>query len=162
MTKRATPTPEAADKSLIALDRQLCFMLYSASRAMTRAYQPMLQAMGITYPQYLVLMVMWEWCDSDIDTPSVSALGARLKLDSGTLTPLLKRMETRGLVERRRCAEDERKVLLSLTAAGESLEQQALAWVSGALEEGPVDREELDALREKLRHFLLAIDDSHP
>lgn len=102
------------------LDDQLCFALYAASRAFTRAYQPLLGPLGLTYPQYLVLLVLW-----DEDGPSVRELGDRLGLDSGTLTPLLKRMEEAGLVARTRDPEDERVVRVTLTRAGRALEARA-------------------------------------
>ncbi len=102
------------------LDAQLCFALYSASRAFTRAYGPLLAPLGLTYPQYIVMLVLWER-----DDLSVSELGERLALDSGTLTPLLKRLEEAGLVERRRDTDDERIVRVRLTRAGEKLEERA-------------------------------------
>jgi DNA-binding MarR family transcriptional regulator len=102
------------------LDEQLSFALYSASLAMTKAYRPMLEALGLTYPQYLVMMALWEG-----DAPGVSELGERLGLDTGTLTPLLKRLEAAGLVERRRPPEDERRVEVRTTAAGRALRRQA-------------------------------------
>lgn len=104
----------------LRLDDQLCFALYSASHLMTRAYRPMLTALGLTYPQYLALLVLWE-----ADDLTVGALGERLYLDSGTLTPLLKRMEAQGLVERRRDPADERQVRIRLTEAGRALEAEA-------------------------------------
>ena len=94
-----------------ALDQQLCFALYSASLAMTKVYKPLLDQLGLTYPQYLVLLALWEQ-----DGQTVSGLGERLYLDSGTLTPLLKRMESAGWIERQRDATDERLVLIHLTA----------------------------------------------
>jgi MarR family transcriptional regulator, organic hydroperoxide resistance regulator len=105
----------------LALDQQLCFALYSASLAMTKLYKPLLDPLGLTYPQYLVLLVLWQ-----DDGLSVSQLGQRLALDSGTLTPLLKRLEVSGLVQRLRDAADERRVLLQLTAAGRALRSRAL------------------------------------
>lgn len=102
------------------LDEQLCFALYSASRALTRAYQPLLEPLGLTYPQYLVMLVLWEG-----KPMSVSELGRRLALDSGTLTPLLKRLEEAQLVERRRSESDERVVHISLTKAGSALGARA-------------------------------------
>jgi DNA-binding MarR family transcriptional regulator len=98
------------------LDDQLCFALYNASRAMTAAYAPILEELDLTYPQYLVLMVLWE-----TDGARVSAIGDRLALDSATLTPLLKRLEARGVIERRRSSEDERVVEVFLTAEGKRL-----------------------------------------
>jgi DNA-binding MarR family transcriptional regulator len=102
------------------LDEQLCFALYSASRALTRAYAPLLEPLGLTYPQYLVLLVLWER-----DGVPVNQLGERLALDSGTLTPLLKRLAAQGLVERRRGEDDERVVRIHLTPAGRALRSKA-------------------------------------
>ncbi len=101
------------------LDDQLCFALYSAARAVMGAYQPVLSALDLTYPQYLVLMVLWEEKEC-----RVSRLGERLELDSGTLSPLLKRLEARGLVERHRSEKDERVVDIRLTAEGKKLEKK--------------------------------------
>lgn len=106
---------------VLRLDEQLCFALHAASRAMTGAYQPLLEELGVTYPQYLVLMALWEE-----DGARVSRLGERLYLDSATLTPLLKRLESRTLVERRRSRVDERVVEVFLTPEGKRLEQRAL------------------------------------
>lgn len=108
-----------ADQSLL-LDNQLCFALYSASLAMTKLYKPLLDELGLTYPQYLVMLVLWEG-----DGLMVSELGQRLCLDSGTLTPLLKRLESTGLLSRMRDAEDERRVRIQLTAAGRKLKARA-------------------------------------
>jgi len=104
----------------LLLDNQLCFALYSASLAMTKLYKPLLEDLGLTYPQYLVMLVLWEQ-----DGLTVSALGERLFLDSGTLTPLLKRMEHSGLVTRQRSAEDERRVEVRLTSDGKKLKTRA-------------------------------------
>ena len=90
----------------LALDDQLCFKLYAASRAVTRAYKPMLDRLGLTYPQYVVMLVLWEWHAAAPAQPTVKALGERLMLDSGTLTPLLKRLEQLALVRRQRSARD--------------------------------------------------------
>lgn len=114
----APPTSPSDD--LLSLDRQLCFALYSASLAMTKLYKPLLAPLGLTYPQYLVMMVLWEHADL-----TVNDLGKRLQLDSGTLTPLLKRLEAAGLVQRQRDQEDERRVRITLTASGRSLKDQA-------------------------------------
>ena len=102
------------------LAEQLCFDLYAASRAVTAAYRPALTELGITYPQYLVLIALWEH-----ESLTVRDLGEQLRLDHGTLTPLLKRMESSGLVERRRDNADERFVVVSLADRGESLRQHA-------------------------------------
>lgn len=104
----------------LLLDQQLCFALYNASRAVIRAYAPLLEPLGLTYPQYLVMLILWEE-----KAASVKALGERLALDSGTLTPLLKRLEQRGLVTRRRDTADERVVRIELTAAGQKLRTKA-------------------------------------
>ena len=105
---------------MLQLDHQLCFALYSASLAITKLYKPQLDALGLTYPQYLVLMVLWEH-----ERQTVSELGARLSLDSGTLTPLLKRMDAAGLVARLRDATDERRVHITLTPAGKHVKTRA-------------------------------------
>ena len=113
-TQKFTP-----DEALL-LDNQLCFALYSASLAMTRLYKPLLDELGLTYPQYLAMLVLWEQ-----DGVMVSELGDRLSLDSGTLTPLLKRLEAAGLVARIRDVQDERRVHVPLTAAGRKLKARA-------------------------------------
>ncbi len=114
----------------LELDLQLCFPLYAASRAMTRAYAPLLEPAGLTYPQYLALLALW----SGPDGQTVGELGRRLRLDTGTLTPLLKRLEAAGLVTRERDPADERRVVVTLTPAGDAL-QDDLAHVPGALVE---------------------------
>ena len=106
--------------SLLDLDRQLCFALYSASLAMTKAYKPMLSELGLTYPQYLVMLALWQH-----GSQRVGELGERLGLDSGTLTPLAKRLQMLGLIERKRSDVDERQVEISLTAAGKKLRARA-------------------------------------
>lgn len=114
------PSPEAPPNPALLLDNQLCFALYSASLAMTKLYKPLLDALGLTYPQYLVMLVLWEG-----DGLSVSALGERLSLDSGTLTPLLKRLEAAGWLVRQRSAEDERRVEVHLTPEGRKRKAKA-------------------------------------
>ncbi len=106
----------------VQLEKQLCFAVYSASHAFTRAYRSLLDPLGLTYPQYLVLLVLWER-----DGLRVKEIGARLYLDSGTLTPLLKRLEASGYVRRRRETGDERQVSVMLTPAGRALEKKALS-----------------------------------
>jgi MarR family transcriptional regulator, organic hydroperoxide resistance regulator len=121
--------------AVLSLDRQLCFALYSASRAMTAAYRPVLTEMNLTYPQYLVLLVLWEARDT-MDAASatgatgegrvtVGQLGERLQLDSGTLSPLLKRLEANGFVRRERSRDDERLVEVTLTESGRALQSRA-------------------------------------
>lgn len=106
--------------TLLQLDHQLCFALYSTSLAMTRLYKPLLDDIGLTYPQYLAMLVLWQQ-----DGLTVSGLGERLFLDSGTLTPLLKRLESAGLISRIRDAQDERRVHITLTASGRKLKARA-------------------------------------
>ena len=118
-TKTQTPAARAAGDHL-RLDNQLCFALYAASGLVTRAYRPLLEPLGLTYPQYLVMLALWEQAPR-----TVKALGQALELDSGTLTPLLKRLEAAGFVTRTRDAEDERRVQIALTQAGETLREKA-------------------------------------
>jgi DNA-binding MarR family transcriptional regulator len=133
---------------------QLCFQLYTASRLVVRAYQPVLARLGLTYPQYLVMLVLWEADDAGTDALSVGDLGERLWLDSGTLTPLLKRLEKQGFVERRRATHDERVVLVAPTDTGRALARDA--------EQVPVELvcayggnpRDLVALREGVRAFV--------
>lgn len=113
-------SPHPHDDDFLRLDQQLCFALYSASLAMTQRYKTLLRPLGLTYPQYLVMLVLWEG-----DALAVHELGQRLHLDSGTLTPLLKRMETAGWLKRDRDAEDERRVRVTLTDKGGRLREQA-------------------------------------
>jgi MarR family transcriptional regulator, organic hydroperoxide resistance regulator len=130
----------------VALDDQLCFALYAASRAVTARYRPMLEEIGLTYPQYLVMMLLWE-----TDHQTVGQLGSRLALDSGTLSPLLKRLTAAGLVTRHRRVEDERSVSIALTEQGRALQDKAFRIseeMIGAIGFGP---EEFDELRERLR-----------
>lgn len=107
-------------REALRLDRQLCFALYRASGQMTRAYRNLLEPLGLTYPQYLVMMVLWERSPR-----TVNEIGEAVDLDSGTLTPLLKRLESSGYATRRRDKEDARRVVIRLTAAGERLRQKA-------------------------------------
>lgn len=147
--------------SLLALDQQLCFAVYRASRALTRAYAPLLEPLGLTYPQYLVLLVLWEG-----DDVSVKALGGRLALDSATLTPLLKRLEKQGLVSRARDADDERVVRIVLTRAGKSLRSKAekippaIACAAGFPTSDQVALGRLRALRDELAALAARLDAS--
>lgn len=117
--KKSRPR-EACSNDLLNLDNQLCFALYAATRAMTRTYRERLGSLGLTYPQYLVLILLWE-----TDGLTLSALGHRLMLDSGTLTPLLKRLESLRLVTRSRRAADEREVEVWLTSKGRQMQREA-------------------------------------
>lgn len=114
------PNKTLTPNQMLQLDRQLCFALYSASHAMSKAYKPHLEALGLTYPQYVAMLVLWER-----DGLTVSEIGERLYLDSGTLTPLLKRLEAAGHISRLRDVADERRVLIQLTAAGRKLKAKA-------------------------------------
>lgn len=136
------------------LDRQLCFALYTASRAIVRAYTPLLDAAGLTYPQYITMMVLWE----DPDRPrSVGALGERLHLDSGTLTPLLKRLSAMGYVTRSRDSEDERRVLVTVTADGLALRDRLAAVPESLMACLGMDAAEAGALRDQLTTLTAAL-----
>jgi MarR family transcriptional regulator, organic hydroperoxide resistance regulator len=128
----------------LELDRQLCFPLYAAARAVVRAYGPLLADVGLTYPQYLVMMAMW---GARGEAMTVGDVGRRVQLDTGTLTPLLKRLETAGHLRRRRDPGDERRVLLELTQQGWDLRER-VAHVPGDLfRTMKLDRGEIDVLR---------------
>src|SRR3954447_8930957 len=127
------------------LEDQLCFALYAASRAMTARYRPLLDAIGLTYPQYLVMMLLWEE-----DNQTVGQLGARLSLDSGTLSPLLKRLTTAGLVTRHRRVEDERSIAIALTDAGRALREKADAISEEIICVLDLDRADFADLKAKL------------
>jgi DNA-binding MarR family transcriptional regulator len=129
----------------LALDRQICFALYAASRAVTNRYRPLLEPLGLTYPQYLVMLVLWER-----GAAPVKELGAALQLDSGTLSPLLKRLQAAGLVERRRSTADERQVLVEPTAAGRTLRERAASVPARIASATGLDLEALEALKRTL------------
>lgn len=132
----------------LKLDDQLCFALYSATNALKKAYRPALSALGLTYPQYLVMMVLWER-----DEQMVSEVGERLFLDSATLTPLLKRMEGMELVSRTRSKTDERQVLVSLTPKGKALEAEAGIAPTAAFRATGCTPDELISLRDRLKEL---------
>jgi MarR family transcriptional regulator, organic hydroperoxide resistance regulator len=140
----------------LELDRQLCFALYSASRAIVRAYGPLLEGTGLTYPQYVTMLVLWE----DEQHPrTVGELGERLHLDSGTLTPLLKRLASMGYVTRSRDAQDERRVLVSLTAEGLGLRDRLAAVPESLFERcRGFDIAEVESLREQLVALTAALE----
>ena len=148
MTRQLPLPPE------LLLDNQLCFKLYAASRAVIRGYKPMLDQLGLTYPQYLVMLVLWEWHVSAPAQPTVKALGERLMLDSGTLTPLLKRLQQLGLVQRARARLDEREVHLGLSEDGVKLKQQALPLREALLCSSGLDLDGLVELRGQLGALL--------
>jgi MarR family transcriptional regulator, organic hydroperoxide resistance regulator len=134
------------------LNRQVCFALYSASRAATAVYRPVLEELGLTYPQYLVMLVLWE-----SEPRGVKELGEELGLDSGTLSPLLKRLESLGLVERRRSGEDERRVAIHLTPAGRELSTKAGAIPQRLADAAGLTAKELDQLRDTLGRLTAAL-----
>lgn len=139
-------TPTADD--MLRLDNQLCFAVYSASLAMTKLYKPLLDKLKLTYPQYLVMLVLWER-----DGLMVSELGERLSLDSGTLTPLLKRLEANALVARIRDVADERRVHVSLTAAGRRLKARAAGVPACLMAASQCSIEELVALTQQIQQL---------
>ncbi len=157
---RRQPTPPAA--SWLDLDRQLCFALYASSLAMTKLYKPLLEPLSLTYPQYLVMLVLWQH-----DGLGVGEIGERLALDSGTLTPLLKRLEQAGLVLRLRDTADERRVRIALSAAGrtlraraESVPQTVIAASGCSLGELSELTAQLQQLRQRLAAALAATPES--
>ncbi|MGE6754343.1 MarR family winged helix-turn-helix transcriptional regulator [Rossellomorea sp. NPDC071047] len=136
-------------KDPLLLENQICFKIYTAEREITKLYRGLLEEIGVTYPQYLALLVLWE-----DGTVSVKELGRKLFLDSGTLTPMLKRMETNGLVERHRSVEDERSVVISLTKKGEAMKEKAACVPTRLLERLEMDGEELERLDQTLTTIL--------
>jgi len=144
--------PASSSDDWLQLDRQLCFALYASSLAMTKLYKPLLAPLGLTYPQYLVLLVLWQH-----GTQTVSALGEALSLDSGTLTPLLKRMEQAGWLARQRDARDERRVLVQLTPGGQSLQERARSIPSTLACATACSLEELHTLTQRLHQLRLQL-----
>lgn len=146
------PNPNADDDALLALSNQLCFAVYSTALAFNGVYKPLLDPLNLTYPQYLVMLVLWER-----DDVPVKDIGQLLHLDSGTLTPLLKRLEAAGLVSRQRSARDERQVRITLTDAGRALRERAKAVPQGIFAACGLStptllqlKDELIALRDRL------------
>jgi DNA-binding MarR family transcriptional regulator len=137
------PTPDH-----LLLDQQLCFALYAASRSITGIYRPLLEALGLTYPQYLVMLVLWEQ-----DGLTVRELGQRLQLDSGTLTPLLKRLQSAGLVSRQRRTDDERAVDIRLTPAGRALREQASDIPACMAQRLQLSLDQMQRLRDELKRL---------
>ena len=139
------------------LETQLCFAVYGAAHALTRTYKPLLEPLGLTYPQYLVMLVLWE----EDDQP-VRAIGARLGLDSGTLSPLLKRLEQGGLVARRRDNEDERLVRISLTEKGQDLAARATDVTRAIAAATQCSLVEMEGLRDGLRGLTGRLQQQQP
>jgi DNA-binding MarR family transcriptional regulator len=144
----------ATPADLLQLEKQICFPLYAATRAMMQAYQPLLSSLELTYPQYLVLLVLWEK-----DGLAVKDIGARLYLDSGTLTPLLKRLEDAGIVRRQRSTEDERVVQIFLTTEGKRLKRRAQEVPSALACKLALGTEELVRIRGELTRLFEHIRD---
>jgi DNA-binding MarR family transcriptional regulator len=136
----------------LTLDEALCFALYSASRALTGFYRPFLDELGITYPQYLVLLALWER-----DGVPVGALAERVRLDYGTLSPLLKRLQTAGLIRRERREDDERSVTVSLTEAGRALHDRADCIPEEVVAATGLDAQSFEALRDTLQRLTAAV-----
>ncbi|MBO9738278.1 MarR family transcriptional regulator [Xanthomonas axonopodis pv. begoniae] len=148
----ATATTARTD-ALLQLDNQLCFALYSANLAMHKLYRGLLKALDLTYPQYLVMLVLWE-----TDERSVSEIGERLYLDSATLTPLLKRLQAAGLVTRTRAASDERQVIIALTEAGRALRSKAGAVPEQVFCASACSLDELRQLKQELEKLRSSLD----
>ncbi|VXC65357.1 Organic hydroperoxide resistance transcriptional regulator [Pseudomonas sp. 8Z] len=143
----------------LQLDDQLCFKLYAASRVVIRTYKPMLEALGLTYAQYLVMLVLWEWQVQPPAQPTLKALGQRLQLDSGTLTPLLKRLEALELVSRRRAVQDEREVHLTLSEQGVALQARVMPLKMQLLcQFDESELLELEGLRQRLDRLLKRLE----
>ncbi|MEU5579708.1 MarR family transcriptional regulator [Streptomyces huasconensis] len=149
----AGATDELDDQDFLRLDRQVCFSLHAAARAFNGVYRTALKDLGLTYPQYLVMLVLWE----DGELP-VKKIGERLRLDSGTLSPLLKRLEAAGHVERRRSAEDERSVSVRVTAQGAALREKALAVPRTIAAATGLSLDEVRDLRTRLDRLTAALD----
>lgn len=145
--------PPAPDAELLRLDHQVCFSLHAASRAFGGVYRDALKDLGLTYPQYLVMLVLWEH-----GSQPVKAIGEQLRLDSGTLSPLLKRLESAGLVRRERSTEDERSVTIHLTPAGDDLRAAALPVPRRMLAATGLTIEELRTLQGLLGRVTSALD----
>ncbi|MGW6359825.1 MarR family winged helix-turn-helix transcriptional regulator [Streptomyces sp. NPDC055092] len=154
MTTETTETPETpGDEEFLRLDRQICFSLNAASRAFGGVYRTLLKDLGLTYPQYLVMLVLWE----DGELP-VKRLGERLRLDSGTLSPLLKRLEAAGLVQRERSARDERSVNVRPTGAGTELRERAALVPRRIAAATGFDLAEIEDMRARLDRLTTALD----
>lgn len=145
------------DDDPLDLDRQVCFPLYAASNLLNRLYRPILSELGLTYPQYLVMLVLWKE-----EPQTVGSLGDMLHLDSGTLTPLLKRMEVAGLISRTRDPGDERRVLIGLTAKGRVLRAEATK-VPAILSSGlAIDEAAIAELRDQARSLVAVLQQARP
>lgn len=138
---------------LLKISNQLCFPIYALSKEITNQYRPLLDQLDITYPQYLVLMVLWEH-----EKLNVRDIGALLRLDSGTLTPLLKRLESKNIVKRERCTHDERIVEVSLTEKGKTIKEKAADIPNEIMEKVPLSATEIEQLKTILNKLLNTIE----
>lgn len=132
----------------LKLDNQLCFLLYAGSRAITKRYRPLLDRIGLTYPQYLVMLVLWER-----DNIPVKTIAEKLFLDTGTLTPLLKRLELSGFISRNRTGSDERNVIITLTDSGKNLKEAARSVPAELIRGTDITPAEFTGFRDTLRHL---------
>lgn len=140
------------DDTTFPLEEQLCFSLYRASMEINRTYKPLLDALGMTYPQYLVLNALWE-----TDGLSISAIGSRLSLESSTITPLVKRLEQAGFVERQRSSQDERQVHVSLTKAGRAIRARTRCLAETLAQKSGMTSKELGALNRQVERLRSAL-----
>lgn len=147
---------ETQSQSHLQLERFFCFQLYAASRALTGLYRPLLEPLGLTYPQYLVMVVLWEK-----ESLNVKQVGEKLFLDSGTLTPLLKKLESQGLLFRRRATTDERQVIIELTPQGRALRQKAEGVPTSLLCQLNMNEQEAGQFYQTLHTFLNQLH-AHP
>ena len=150
-SSESTPLPAAASQDVLALDRQVCFALSVAARNVVAVYRPVLEPLGLTHPQYLVMLALWQY-----GTLSVKDLSGLLQLDPGTLSPLLKRLEAAGLLRRERNPKDQRNLALSLTSKGKALREQAEKIPGGIVERLGMPIDELVNLHEVLTHVIAA------
>lgn len=151
----ASEAPTTSETDALKLDHQLCFAMYACSREITKLYQPLLKAMNLTYTQFLTMLVLWE-----ADGIPVKELGARLYLDSGTLTPLLKKLESAGLVTRTRDRSDERSVLIALTDKGVAIREQGLAVPDQVFQQTTLHPDKLIQLYQLSRELLFDLKGS--
>ncbi|MGG1551841.1 MarR family winged helix-turn-helix transcriptional regulator [Paenibacillus ferrarius] len=142
-----------SSSEFLKLENQLCFSLYASSRAITRMYRPLLEELGITYPQYLVLLVLW-----DQEESTVKELSEKLDLDSGTLTPMLKRMEAQQLLVRRRSQEDERVVNILLTETGRALYDRAMCIPQTLFAASGLSQEEIVSFNQQLQRIITSVN----
>jgi len=152
------PTQAPTTEQLLALDNQFCFALHAAARRVVRAYRPILDQLELTYPQYLVLLVLWQWDHENYLRPTLSALGDRLDLDSGTLTPLLRRLEQKKLIVRERSSGDERELFVRTTREGRALKEKARNVPLSLIQSCPIPIDEILTLRDQLKRLRSVLD----